>query len=145
MLNQTILMGRLTRDPELRRTQSGTAVTSFTLAVERDYSGDGSEKQTDFIDIVAWRSTAEFAAKYFTKGKQVAVSGRLQTRTWSDKDGNKRKTVEVVAEHVYFADGAGSSNGSKPDNQPVATFSQPTGGYQNQMQFAEVDDADLPF
>lgn len=102
MLNHIVLMGRLTRDPELRRTPSGTAVASFTLAVDRDFSGD--DKQTDFIDIVAWRHTAEFVSKYFSKGQMAAVSGRLQIRDWTDKDGGKRRTAEVVAENVYFAD-----------------------------------------
>lgn len=103
MLNKTILMGRLTDFPELRRTQAGTAVTSFTLAVERQKSKD-TEKQTDFIDIVAWSHTAEFAAKYFGKGQLVAVCGRLQVRSWEDKQGQKRKSVEVVAEELHFAE-----------------------------------------
>ena len=102
MLNHIVLMGRLTRDPELRRTPSGTAVASFTLAVDRDFAGD--DKQTDFIDIVAWRHTAEFVSKYFSKGQMAAVSGRLQIRDWTDKDGGKRRNAEVVAENVYFAD-----------------------------------------
>lgn len=101
MLNKSILMGRLTADPELRHTQNNIPVASFTLAVDRSY---GQEKQTDFLDIVAWRNTAEFAAKWFSKGMLVAVSGRLQTRTWEDKQGNKRKAVEVVADEVFFAE-----------------------------------------
>ena len=105
MLNHIVLMGRLTRDPELRYTQSQLPVASFTLAVDRDYGGrDGGEKQTDFIDIVAWRSTAEFVSKYFTKGSLVAVSGRLQLRDWTDREGNKRRSAEVVAENVYFGE-----------------------------------------
>lgn len=103
MLNHITIMGRLTRDPELRRTQSGTAVASFTLAVDRDYQKDG-EKETDFIDCVAWRSTAEFVSRYFTKGRMAVVSGRLQIRPWTDKDGNKRRSAEVVADSVYFGD-----------------------------------------
>ena len=104
MLNRIILMGRLTRDPELRRTGSGTAVTSFSLAVDRDFKSQSGEKETDFIDIVAWRNTAEFVSKYFTKGRMAVVEGRLQLRDWKDKDGNSRRSAEVVAEHVYFGD-----------------------------------------
>ena len=98
MLNKIILMGRLTRDPELRRTGSGTAVTSFALAVDRDFKGQGGEKETDFIDVVAWRNTAEFVSKYFTKGRMAVVEGRLQIRDWKDKEGNNRRSAEVVAE-----------------------------------------------
>lgn len=104
MLNEIILMGRLTRDPELRHTQSGTKVASFALAVDRDYKDASGEKETDFIDIVAWRATAEFVSKYFTKGRMAVVKGRLQIRDWTDKDGGKRRSAEVVAESVYFAD-----------------------------------------
>ena len=105
MLNHIVIMGRLTRDPELRYTQSQTPVASFSLAVDRDFGGrDGGEKQTDFIDCVAWRQTAEFVNKYFTKGSMVAVSGRLQMRDWTDRDGNKRTSAEVVADNVYFGD-----------------------------------------
>lgn len=104
MLNKIILMGRLTRDPELRRTQAGTAVVSFSLAVDRDYKDQSGEKETDFIDIVAWRNTAEFVSKYFTKGRMAVVEGRLQIRDWTDKDGGKRRSAEVIAENVYFGD-----------------------------------------
>ena len=104
MLNHIVIMGRLTRDPELRRTGSGTAVTSFSLAVDRDFKSQSGEKETDFIDIVAWRNTAEFVSKYFTKGRMAVVEGRLQLRDWKDKDGNNRRSAEVVAEHVYFGD-----------------------------------------
>ena len=104
MLNKIILMGRLTRDPELRRTQSGTAVVSFSLAVDRDYKDQSGEKETDFIDIVAWRNTAEFASKYFTKGRMAVVEGRLQIRDWTDKERNRRRSAEVVAENIYFGD-----------------------------------------
>ena len=104
MLNKIILMGRLTRDPELRRTGSGTAVTSFALAVDRDFKGQGGEKETDFIDVVAWRSTAEFVSKYFTKGRMAVVEGRLQIRDWKDKEGNNRRSAEVMADNVYFGD-----------------------------------------
>ena len=104
MLNKIILMGRLTRDPELRRTQSGTAVASFSLAVDRDYKDQSGEKETDFIDIVAWRNTAEFVSKYFTKGRMAVVEGRLQIRDWTDKEGGRRRSAEVVAENIYFGD-----------------------------------------
>ena len=106
MLNHIVLMGRLTRDPELRRTGSGIPVASFSLAVDRDFGSnrETGEKETDFIDIVAWRSTAEFVSKYFTKGRMAVVSGRLQIRAWQDKDGNKRRSAEVVADNVYFGD-----------------------------------------
>ena len=105
MLNHIVIMGRLTRDPELRRTGSGIAVASFTVAVDRDFGGrDGGEKETDFIDCVAWRQTGEFVSKYFTKGRMIVVSGRLQIRSWTDKDGNKRRTAEVVADNCYFGD-----------------------------------------
>ena len=111
MLNHITIMGRLTRDPELRRTGSGIAVASFTLAVDRDFSPkDGGERETDFIDCVAWRQTGEFVSKYFTKGRMAVVSGRLQIRNWNDKDGNKRRSAEVVADNVYFGD-------SKRDDQ----------------------------
>ena len=103
-LNKIFIMGRITKDPELRRTDSGTAVTSFSLAVDRDFKSQSGEKETDFIDVVAWRSTAEFVATYFTKGRMAVVEGRLQIRDWKDKDGNTRKKAEVVADNVYFAD-----------------------------------------
>lgn len=104
MLNHIVLMGRLTKDPELRRTGSGIAVTSFTLAVDRDFKSQDGQKHTDFIDVTCWRNTAEFAAKYFAKGRMAAVSGSLQIRKWQDKDGNHRYSAEVVADNVYFAD-----------------------------------------
>lgn len=133
MLNKVIIMGRLTRDPELRRTQGGTAVTSFTMAVDRDFKSQNGEKETDFIDVVAWRNTGEFAAKYLAKGRMAAVEGRIQARDWQDKDGNRRKAVEVVADNVYFAD-------SKRDSKPQETTSS------NEPEFDEIeDDGDLPF
>ena len=104
MLNKILLMGRLVRDPELRHTGSGTAVASFTLAVDRDFKSQSGEKETDFIDVVAWRSTAEFVSKYFTKSRMAVVEGRLQIRDWTDKDGGKRRSAEVVADNVYFGD-----------------------------------------
>jgi len=105
MLNHITIMGRLTRDPELRRTASGIAVANFTLAVERDFaSKEGGERETDFIDCVAWRQSGEFVSKHFTKGRMAVVSGRLEIRSWNDKDGNKRRSAEVVAENIYFGD-----------------------------------------
>ena len=113
MLNHITIMGRLVRDPELRRTGSGIAVASFTVAVDRDFGGrDGGEKETDFIDCVAWRQTGEFVSKYFTKGRMIVVSGRLQIRSWTDKEGNKRRTAEVVADNCYFGDSKRDSDNS---------------------------------
>lgn len=114
MLNKIILMGRLTRDPELRRTQSGTAVASFTLAVDRDYKPQDGERETDFIDVVTWRGTAEFVFKYFSKGRMAVVEGRLQVRDWTDKDGNKRRSTEVIADSVYFGDSKKVSESETP-------------------------------
>ena len=148
MLNRVIIMGRLTRDPELRRTQSGTAVTSFSLAVDRDYKSQSGEKETDFIDVVAWRSTAEFVAKYFTKGRMAVVEGRLQIRDWKDKDGNNRRSAEVVADNIYFGDskrdGAGGYEAAPAYGAPMGGYSAPMGG---SSAFAEIDeeDGDLPF
>lgn len=129
MLNKVILMGRLTADPELRRTTSGTAVTSFSLAVERAKARDGS-KETDFIDVVAWSGTAEFVCRWFQKGQLLVLCGRLQTRVWEDREGNRRKSVEVVAEEVHFV---GSKNDSRPPAEPI------TAG-----DFTD-DDGELPF
>ena len=113
MLNHITIMGRLTRDVELRRTGSGVAVASFTIACDRDYNPkDGAEKEVDFIDCNAWRGTAEFVSKYFTKGSMMIVSGRLQIRNWTDKEGNKRRSAEVVADSVYFGDSKKSSEGN---------------------------------
>ena len=124
MLNKIFLMGRLTRDPELRTTQSGTAVASFSLAVDRDYKRDG-EKETDFIDVVAWRSTAEFVSKYFTKGRMAVVEGRLQIRDWTDKEGNKRRSAEVIADNVYFGDSKPKDSG---DGDVPSYGGYPSGG-----------------
>ena len=115
MLNKIVLMGRLTRDPELRKTQSGTAVASFTMAVDRDYKPQDGERETDFIDIVAWRGTGEFVSKYFTKGRMAVVEGRLQVRDWKDKDGAKRRSTEVIADSVYFGDSKRSESGTPAD------------------------------
>jgi single-strand DNA-binding protein len=168
MLNHIVLMGRLTRDPELRSTQSGTPVASFTLAVDRDFgSRDGGERQTDFIDIVAWRSTAEFVSKYFSKGRMAVVSGRLQIRQWQDKEGNNRRTAEVVADNIYFGEskrdgqsggsyGSQSSYGSQggygTQSGSYASYSAPAPAPQPQApvrssDFADLseDDGELPF
>ena len=170
MLNHIVIMGRLTRDPELRRTGSGIAVTSFSLAVDRDFGGrDGGERETDFIDCVAWRHTGEFVSKYFTKGRMAVVSGRLQIRSWTDKDGNKRRTAEVVADNVYFgdsrrdSDNAGSSYGGNTYggasyggnnyggnayNAPAPSYggySAPAGAPASDFAMLEDDDAQLPF
>ena len=127
MLNHITLMGRLTRDPELRYTQSQLPVVSFSIACDRDFGGrDGAEKQTDFIDIVAWRQTAEFVSKYFTKGSMAVVSGRLQIRDWTDREGNKRRSAEVVADNVYF----GESKRSRDENSG-GSYRSNSGSYQN--------------
>lgn len=123
MLNQVVLMGRIVRDPELRQINSGAAVANFTLAVERDFGKDeNGQKVTDFIDIVAWRNTAEFVSKYFAKGRMAVVSGSLQIRNYTDKDGNKRRSAEVIAQSVYFAD---SKNGEK-SSEPAQDFEELT-------------------
>ena len=163
MLNHITIMGRLTRDPELRRTGSGIAVASFTVAVDRDFGGrDGGEKETDFIDCVAWRQTGEFVSKYFTKGRMAVVSGRLQIRNWTDKEGNKRRTAEVVADNVYFGDSrrdgdSGSSFGnSYPgsntgySNAPApayggSNYAAPAGAPASDFAMLDDDDAQLPF
>lgn len=144
MLNHITIMGRLTKDPELRRTGSGVAVTSFTVAVDRDFgSGDDGKKETDFIDCVAWRQTGEFVNKYFKKGSVAIVSGRLQIRGWTDKEGNKRRSAEVVADNVYFGeskknDGVDTAGGY---NAPGSYGSQPAGDFGT----IDEDDAQLPF
>mgnify|MGYP002771820161 CR=1 FL=1 len=123
MLNKIVLMGRLTRDPELRQTPTGNSVVSFTLACDRDFAAHGAEKETDFVDIVAWRGTAEMIDKYFSKGRMMIVTGRLQIRNWQDKDGNKRRSAEIVAENVYFGDFKPQSGQSQQAAQS-AEFSQ---------------------
>ena len=161
MLNHFVIMGRLTRDPELRRTGSGIAVASFSVAVDRDFGGrDGGEKETDFIDCVAWRQTGEFVSKYFTKGRMIVVSGRLQIRSWTDKDGNKRRTAEVVADNCYFGDSkrddqGGSYGGNTYGGSSYGSaYSAPApsyGGYSapaapaSDFAMLEDDDAQLPF
>lgn len=123
MLNKITIMGRLTRDPELRRTGNGIAVTSFTLAVDRDIPGKDGNRETDFIDCVAWRQTGEFVAKYFTKGRMAIADGKLQIRSWTDKDGNKRKTAEVIADNVYFGDSKTESSSTGGYSAPAAPAS----------------------
>lgn len=138
MLNKVFIMGRLARDPELRHTQSGTAVVSFALAVDRDFKDKATgERATDWVDVVAWRQTAEFVSRYFTKGRMAVVEGRLQVRDWTDNDGNKRRAVEVVADNVYFGDSkrdGGSDYGGG--------YGSYAGGYPAAGQFAELDDDD---
>ena len=138
MLNHITLMGRLTRDPELRRTQSGTAVTSFTLAVDRDFKSQFGEKETDFIDIVVWRSTAEFVSKYFSKGRMAVVEGRLQIRDWTDKEGGKRRSAEVIADNVYFGDSKPKEDGAPSAD---ADFGAPPSGFTPDFG----DDGEMPF
>lgn len=151
MLNTVILMGRLTADPEMRTTSSGISVVRFTLAVERDYQANGTERATDFIDIVAWRQRAEFVSKYFHKGMQVAVKGSVQTGSYTDKDGNKRKTWEVVADNVYFADSKRDSgyqnNESGSSTYGSNAVSEQPASFQNgaSEDFTPIIDDDLPF
>ena len=169
MLNHIVIMGRLTRDPELRYTQSNTPVTSFRVAVDRDFAPrDGGERQTDFIDCVAWRNQAEFVSKYFQKGSMIIVSGRLQIREYTDKDGNRRNAAEIVAENIHFGEsrrsrdedggnyggGYGRNGGSSYNNNNYSNSrggNAPTGGYDSAANggsaFAELDDGDgeLPF
>lgn len=141
-LNKIIIMGRMTRDPELRHTQSGAAVASFTLAVDRDFKDKQTgEKGVDFIDVVVWRNTAEFVSKYFDKGRMAVAEGRLQMRDWTDKDGNKRRSAEVLAENVYFADSKRESGGDGYSGGEESGYAEPSGG------FVEMEDSssDLPF
>ena len=143
MLNHITIMGRLTRDPELRRTGSGVAVASFTVAVDRDMAPQGQEKETDFIDCVAWRQTGEFVSKYFTKGRMIVVSGRLQIRSWTDKEGNKRRTAEVVADNCYFGDSKHDDNHGNQGGYGGGYAAPAAPGSDYAM--LEDDDAQLPF
>ena len=157
MLNHITIMGRLTRDPELRRTGTGVAVASFTLAVDRDFGkNENGERETDFIDCVAWRQTGEFVSKYFTKGRMAVVSGRLQIRGWTDKDGNKRRTAEVVADNVYFGDSkrdgdSGNAYGGNTYGGYAPAPAPSFGGYSapaasaSDFAMLDDDDAQLPF
>lgn len=146
MLNVAVIMGRLVADPELRYTPNNIAVTTFTLAVDRSFAKAGTERQVDFIDVVAWRQTAEFVCKYFGKGRMIAVHGAIQTRSYTDKDGNKRKAFEIVATDVNFADS--KKSGSTGDNSPPPQSETPAQGYSSgsNEDFEEVrSDDDLPF
>ena len=150
MLNHITIMGRFVRDPELRRTGSGVAVASFTLAVDRDFkSGNSGEKEVDFIDCVAWRQAGEFVSKYFSRGRMAVVSGRLQIRSWNDKDGNKRRTAEVVADNVYFADSKSEPASTAPQASAPTNYGTPAYSAPNypssDFQMLEDDDAQLPF
>ena len=161
MLNHIVVMGRLVRDPELRRTGSGIAVASFSVAVDRDFGkNENGERETDFIDCVAWRQTGEFVSKYFTKGRMAVVSGRLQIRNWTDKDGNKRRTAEIVADNVYFGDskpggeGGSSHSGSSyggysapaaPAQSGYSGYSAPSGAPASDFAMLDDEDAQLPF
>ena len=169
MLNKIFIMGRLTRDPELRRTQTGTPVASFSLAVDRDFKDKTTgERATDFIDVVAWRGTAEFVSRYFTKGRMAVVEGRLQIRDWTDKEGGKRRSAEVIADNIYFGDskrdgdgggsyapsygqGGGYSQGGSWSAPAAAPRGDSFSGYgappADGDQFAELstDDGNLPF
>ena len=147
MLNHIVIMGRLTRDPELRRTGSGIAVASFTVAVDRDFGkNENGEKETDFIDCVAWRQTGEFVSKYFTKGRMAVVSGRLQIRSWTDKDGNKRRTAEVVADNVYFGDSKRDGESGGFNAAPAfGGYSAPAAAPASDFAMLDDDDAQLPF
>ena len=150
MLNKIIIMGRLGKDPELRHTQSGTPVASFSLAVDRDFKDKGTgERGTDWIDVVAWRQTGEFVSRYFTKGRVAVVEGRLQIRDWTDREGNKRRSAEVVADNVYFGDSkkdgdGGYQQGGYPQGGSYQQSGYPPQDY-NGFQEAEEDDGDLPF
>lgn len=159
MLNHITIMGRITKDIELRRTPAGVAVASFTLAVDRDFKGNNGEKETDFIDCVAWKNTAEFVEKFFGKGRMAVVSGRLQIRTWKDKDGNNRRTAEVVADNVYFGDSKTNDSKTNDGNENANRFTCMSDNWHdpNRQQTIEAlrggsefvpltgDDAELPF
>ena len=141
MLNKVVIMGRFTKDPELRRTGSGTSVTSFSLACDRDFKSQSGEKETDFIEVVAWKNTAEFVSKYFGKGRMAVVEGRLQIRDWTDKAGNKRTTAEVVADNVYFAD----SKRSESNENQKENFNALSGRMSDDFVPISEEDGELPF
>jgi len=162
MLNRVILMGRLTADPDYRTTQSGATLARFTLAVERDFSGQGAERKTDFLDVITWRSTADFVSKYFRKGQLVAVQGSVQVDNYTDREGNKRRSWNVVADQVYFAEGR-RDNGNQQNNYDYSrydrmtpppapqtqqtSYNEPANSYSSgdEGDFTPVDDDDLPF
>lgn len=141
MLNTITVMGRLTKDPELRRTNTGTAVASFTVAVERDFKDQNGAKETDFIEVVVWRNTAEYVCQHFSKGRMAVVSGRLQMRDWTDKDGNKRRNAEIVADNVYFGD----SKRDGDDNRTPTSYASPASAPVSDYEQITDDDAQLPF
>ena len=149
MLNHITLMGRLVNDPELRRTGSGIAVTTFRIAVDRDFAPkDGGERKADFITCVAWRQTGEFISKYFSKGRMIVVDGRLEMRDWTDKEGNKRTTAEVIVDNAYFGDSKRDSDNSGSYTAPAApaygSYSAPAAPASD-FAMLEDDDAQLPF
>lgn len=139
MLNKIIIMGRLTRDPELRRTTAGTAVVSFAIACERDFKSSGGEKETDFIDIVAWRNTAEFVSRYFSKGRMAVIDGSLQIQEWTDREGVKRRTPQIVASNVYFGDSKSSENKNHWTPAPMSD------GASGNFSSMEEEEGKLPF
>lgn len=148
MLNHIVIMGRFVRDPELRRTQNGTSVASFTLAVDRDRKDENGSRECDFISCVAWKGIGEFVFKYFAKGSMAVVSGRLQIREWKDKDGNKRSSAEIVAENVYFGDGKRDTTGSNPSagtGNSYGSYAAPAAAPASDFTVLEDADTQLPF
>ena len=147
MLNRIIIMGRLTKDPELRRTQNGTAVTSFSVAVDRDFKSQSGERETDFIDVVAWRSTAEFVHQYFSKGRMAVVEGRLQIRDWKDQNGNNHRSAEVIADNVYFGDSKrdAAAGGTSAPASTGGYSKAPVGGMPSTFDVLSEEDGELPF
>ena len=161
MLNRVILMGRLTAEPDYRTTQSGATFARFTLAVERDFSGQGAERKTDFLDVVVWRNTADFVSKYFHKGQLVAVQGSIQVSSYTDREGNKRRSWDIVADQVYFAEGRRDGGNQQnnydysrydrmtppPAQNQQPSYSEPAGSYSSgdEGDFTPVADDDLPF
>lgn len=148
MLNHIVIMGRFVRDPELRRTQNGTSVASFTLAVDRDRKDENGQRECDFISCVAWKGTADFVSRYFSKGSMAVVSGRLQIREWKDKDGNKRSSAEIVAENVYFGDSKRDTDGSNPSSgagNSYGSYAAPSAAPASDFTVLEDVDTQLPF
>lgn len=155
MLNKAILMGRLTRDPELRYTQSNLPVVSFTVAVDRSHSNNGGERQADFINVVAWRKTAEFVSQWFTKGMMIIVTGSIQSRNWQDKNGNNRTSIEVIADEIQFGETKASRERNAQNSgkgaagyagSPAGSYASPDVGYPDN-DFSEItdDDGEVPF
>ena len=147
MLNSAVIMGRLVADPELRTTGSGISVTSFTVAVDRRYARSGEERQTDFIDVIAWRQNAEFISKFFRKGSMIAIQGYIQTRTYEDKNGNKRKAVEVVVDNASFCGSKAESGTGSYSREDSYVAAQPAPSYStaDEGDFKEIPEDDLPF